>query len=73
MLIQGPRKGQLVLFPPMSKDVEGFETPPSESDDPLDTQDLKLFDRWTQKLRTWGVESRGVRDPAIISLSRLLD
>ena len=44
----------------MSEDVKGFEKSLSWNDDPSDSQDLKLFDRWTQKLRTWGVESRGV-------------
>lgn len=63
----GPEKGN--SLPTMSKDVEGFETPPSGTDDPFDSPDLKLFDRWTQKLRTWGVESRGVCDPAIILAS----
>ena len=48
-----------ILLSAMSKDVESLEKSPTWNDDSSDGQDLKLFDYWTQKLRTWGVESRG--------------
>ena len=50
----------------MQKDVEDPEESPPWNDDSSDGQlDLKLFDHWTQKLRTWGVESRGASPSSV--------
>jgi hypothetical protein len=56
----------------MSKDIEDLEESPPWSDDSSDGQDLKLFDHWTQKLRTWGVESRGASPSSVWVTSALM-
>ncbi|KAK2465080.1 hypothetical protein APHAL10511_002888 [Amanita phalloides] len=42
----------------MSEELEKLEIFSEKS---VHSQDLEFFDQWTQYLRTWGVESRGVR------------